>query len=320
MKNLSRRRFLKDSAVALGGVALSGFSDSSQLSRPSRQAPYLKDSTAINKVIVLGFDGMEPALVRKFVGEGALPTFKNLMDRWHFGSLQTTMPPQSPVAWSSFITGTNPGGHGIFDFIHRDPKLFSPYLSTSRSYPSKSNIKLGKWSLPIDGGRVESLRFGKPLWDLLSDNDIPSLFYRLPGDFPVRVGGWRSISGMGTPDVMGGYGTSHYFTEIPFPDAEKITSARIVVINLIDHLAKVTIRGPQNSFRQDKVYTEVDLLIKRDPSAPTIKLEVGGHTVILKEGEWSNWVPLDFEFFPLIASGSGIVRLDRKSTRLNSSH
>ena len=74
-------------------------------------------------------DGMDPNLLRRWMAEGELPTFKKLAENGQFGKLATTMPPQSPVAWSSFITGTDPGGNGIYDFIHRDPKEFLPYLS-----------------------------------------------------------------------------------------------------------------------------------------------------------------------------------------------
>ena len=56
-----------------------------------------------------------------------MPNFARLAARGSFAPLGTTIPPQSPVAWSTFITGLDPGGHGIFDFIHRDPETLTPY-------------------------------------------------------------------------------------------------------------------------------------------------------------------------------------------------
>ncbi len=73
------------------------------------------------KILLLGFDGMDPVLLDKYMKGDMLPNFKLLKEKGDFKPLVTSMPPQSPVAWSNFITGMNPGGHGIFDFIARDP-------------------------------------------------------------------------------------------------------------------------------------------------------------------------------------------------------
>src|ERR1051325_1093601 len=62
------------------------------------------------KVMVLGIDGMDPKLLQSFVDQGQMPNFKALMAEGDFRPLQTTMPPQSPVAWSTFMTGMDPGG------------------------------------------------------------------------------------------------------------------------------------------------------------------------------------------------------------------
>jgi predicted AlkP superfamily phosphohydrolase/phosphomutase len=112
----------------------------------------------------------------------------------------------APVnAWASFITGSNPGGHAIFDFIHRDPATFLPYLSTSRSYPSESAINVGKWSLPLGSGRVDLLRKGPALWEPFEEHDIPATIYQVPANFPViGKGKTKALSGMGTPDLLGG--------------------------------------------------------------------------------------------------------------------
>ena len=141
--------------------------------------PYLSNPKLSTKVAVIGVDGMDPMLVRKFIAQGKLPTFEKLMRQGFFGPLATTNPPQSPVAWSSFISGCNPGGHGIYDFIHRDPKSFTPHLSTSRSFGSQRTVDIGKWSIPLSGGEVKLLRRGVPFWSVLEDNDIPASLVKL---------------------------------------------------------------------------------------------------------------------------------------------
>ena len=80
------------------------------------------------RVIVLGVDGMDYDLVRDLIARGRLPHFAQLAQSGAFAPLRTTIPPQSPVAWSTFITGLDPGRTGIFDFIHRDPKTMVPFL------------------------------------------------------------------------------------------------------------------------------------------------------------------------------------------------
>ena len=81
------------------------------------------------RVIILGFDGMDPKLTEQWMEEGLLPNFKKLRETGDFKPLRTSIPPQSPVAWAEFVTGLNPGGHNIYDFIARDPSTYLPYLS-----------------------------------------------------------------------------------------------------------------------------------------------------------------------------------------------
>src|SRR5258707_15059448 len=88
-------------------------------------------SASGKKLIILGIDGMDPDLLTKFMTEGKMPNFARLAQQGSFRKLTNSIPPQSPVAWSNLITGMNAGGHGIFYFIHRDPKTFQLYFLTS---------------------------------------------------------------------------------------------------------------------------------------------------------------------------------------------
>jgi len=115
-------------------------------------------SDTSKKLIVLAFDGMDPTILNGLIREGKLTNFERLMKTGDFKPLRTSVPPQSPVAWSSFITGMNPGGHGIFDFIHRDPDTMFPYLSTSKTLPPAKTITIGEWIIPLSSGKVKLLR------------------------------------------------------------------------------------------------------------------------------------------------------------------
>ncbi|MDZ4786662.1 MAG: alkaline phosphatase family protein [bacterium] len=319
MPKISRRKFLSTSATLATAAALSGFGGRiiSKGNAPLN-GPFFRNPNLARKAIVLGMDGLDPNLVKRFVAEGRMPTFKKLMERGHFGELQTTMPPQSPVAWASFITGSNPGSHGIYDFIHRDPTTFTPFLSTSRSYPSDSKFDIGSWSIPLGSGRVDLLRKGAALWEPFEAHDIPATIYQIPANFPViGKGKTKAISGMGTPDMLGGYGISTYYTDTTVEGSEKFTSVRVMKVRPNNHRIETKISGPKNVFRNDKSNAEVDFIIRRDPYENVLKLEIQGQTIILKQGEWSDWVQVKFEFIPYFASAPGAVRFLAKEIHPN---
>ena len=81
-----------------------------------------------HRAIIIGLDGMDPELAKEFMDKGLLPNFCKLMELGTFLPLETTCPPISPVAWSSFSTGTNPARHGIYDFFTRCEELFTKTL------------------------------------------------------------------------------------------------------------------------------------------------------------------------------------------------
>ncbi len=83
------------------------------------------------QVIVIGVDGMDPGFVERHWAD--LPNLSRMRERGSFTRLATTTPPQSPTAWSTFITGLDPAEHGIFDFVHRDPATMQPFLSMAET-------------------------------------------------------------------------------------------------------------------------------------------------------------------------------------------
>src|SRR5262249_32877055 len=150
-------------------------------------------------VIVLGFDGMDYTLTKTLIEAGRMPNFARLAKSGLFQPLETSIPPQSPVAWSNFITGMDAGGHGIFDFIHRDPKTMLPYLSTSRAEPGRS-VRLGRWRIALSPGKVLLLRRGEPFWGALEQRGFETTVVRAPANFPPSRTATHELSGMGTPD------------------------------------------------------------------------------------------------------------------------
>jgi len=78
------------------------------------------------KVVVIGFDGADYQIVEEMLATGDLPNLQKLREMGGFSPLLPTNPPQTPVSWSTFATGINPGRTGIFDFIKRQPGSYLP--------------------------------------------------------------------------------------------------------------------------------------------------------------------------------------------------
>lgn len=205
------------------------------------------------RVVVLGFDGLDYGLTAQMLAAGRLPGLRRLAGDRGVAPLATTVPPQSPVAWSTFITGRDPGAHGIFDFIHRDAATMVPYLSTTRTSGAARALPLGPWQLPLSGGTVELLRRGQPFWEVLEAHGVPTTIIRMPANFPPSGSATRELSGMGTPDVLGTYGTFTFFTSDPYAYAGQTLSGGVVQhVRVQRGVIEGTLEGPDNPFRSAK--------------------------------------------------------------------
>jgi hypothetical protein len=141
------------------------------------------------RVVVLGIDGLDPKILRETIAlfPERMQNFRALIERGGLNELGTTTPPQSPVAWSSFITGLDPGGHGIFDFMHRDKRSRNVVPSTTTGPAEEKSLPL-PWDdaqLPL-GGDARSNRSGKAFWAILAEHGVPADIWRMPANFPVE--------------------------------------------------------------------------------------------------------------------------------------
>jgi predicted AlkP superfamily phosphohydrolase/phosphomutase len=267
------------------------------------------------RVIVLGFDGMDYGLTRELMAQGRMPNFSKLAASGSFSALGTSIPPQSPVAWSSFITGTNAGRHGIFDFIHRDPQTMLPYLSTTKTEPAGHTLTIGSWQFPLSSAHVTLLRDGQPFWDVLEQHGIRTTIIRMPANFPPSGSATHELSGMGTPDLLGTYGTFSYFSSAPGALATgALTGGRVIPVNVVDDVVRGELVGPDNPFRTPARSVRTSFTVYLDARAPAAKIVVGGEERVLTVGEWSDWVPIAFPLMPL-ESLHGICRFYLKQTR-----
>ncbi len=261
------------------------------------------------ELIVLGVDGMDPGFVERHWN--SLPNLASLRDQGHFSRLGTTTPPQSPVAWSTFITGLEPAEHGIFDFVHRDPQTLQPFSSMSRTVDPRWTLPLGPYLLPLSRSRVISLRHGTPFWQLLSEHGIPVSVLRMPTNYPPVAAG-HALAGMGTPDLRGTLGTFSFYTDDPEELSRSVPGGRIIKISLEDGHGVLEVEGPPNTLRKDHAFTSANLLVDVDRDHPVARLQMGDEMAILREGEWSEWMVADFPLIPHLSSVHGIFRVFAK--------
>ena len=260
-------------------------------------------------MIVLGVDGMDPSFVERHWN--SLPNLAALRDRGHFSRLRTTTPPQSPVAWSTFITGLPPAQHGIFDFVHRDLAALRPFPSMSRTEPPRWTIPLGPFTLPLAGSRITSLRHGTPFWQTLAKRGIPVSVIRMPTNYPPVEAGF-ALSGMGTPDVRGTLGTFTFYTDEVEELSRAVSGGRIIKIRLDAGHVSLPIEGPPNPLRKDQAFAAAALVVDVDRDNAAARFKVGDDLVILKQGEWSDWIAADFPLIPHVSSVRGTFRLFAK--------
>jgi predicted AlkP superfamily phosphohydrolase/phosphomutase len=250
--------------------------------------------TSIKKVLVIGLDGFEPTLVDALVAAGQLPALARLREQGGYSRVQTTCPAQTPVAWSTFATGVNPGGHGVFDFIRRDPKMYLPDLALNR-YEQKNAF------LPP---RVVNLRRGTPVWDVLSAAGIQSAIIRCPCTYPPDTPRGRLLSGMGVPDLRGslGTGTFYSFDEVKAQESESV--ARVTREGTAIHCKLL---GPRNP--KTREHFTVDLTLHLEPASRRLTVQSDGQprSLMVEEGRWSDWLRVKFRT-GLLQSVAGMVR------------
>src|SRR5690349_21855696 len=126
----------------------------------------------IKRAVILGFDGMDPELAERFINEGRLPNLAKLRQQGTFKKLRTTFPAISPVAWSTFMTGVNPGKHNIYDFLARDVNSYLPFLSSAEIKGPKRSWKIGKYTIPLGRAQIKGMRKGTPFWHWLGKAGI----------------------------------------------------------------------------------------------------------------------------------------------------
>lgn len=247
----------------------------------------------VKRAVILGFDGMDPELTERFIQEGRLPNLKRLRDQGSFRKLQTTYPAISPVAWSTFMTGVNPGKHNIYDFLARDLSNYLPFLSSAEIRGPKHSLRIGKYTIPLGGPRIRGMRRGIPFWHWLGNSGIFCSVIRVPVTFPPEKFPGVLLSGMCVPDLKGSQGTFCLCTTRKSDAGFREGGVR-VPIERHDLVYRSYVPGPDDPNGHGGELRAAFEVVADKKDKQQARFTVGSERFTLKVGEYSDWIPVKF--------------------------
>lgn len=261
-----------------------------------------------NRVVVVGLDGLDPIRVRRLMAEGRLPNFQELAETGTLSDLATTLPPISPVAWSSFQTGVNPGKHNIYDFLNRNLRTYLPELSSVRINESDATGWRKWWS---SSSTIRLLRKSQPFWKILGDHGVFSTILRVPITFPPERFFGLSLSAMCTPDLRGTQGSFTLFTT-DRDEANATEGGLRIAVSRDGTRIEASLPGPPRPGRQAAHDYQAQLRIDIHEERQQIELRVGNERVALPLRRESSWIRVPFRV-GLLSRVSGLCKFRLES-------
>ena len=231
------------------------------------------------RTIITGFDSFDPGTFERLLEQGKMPNLGKYASASGYSRLEVCSPPQTEVSWTSIATGVDPGSHGIFDFVHRDPASYIPYVSL---LPTRQSA-LGEQFMPP--------YTTKTLFHEAADMGFPSTALWWPALFPARpelpVG---TIPGLGTPDIRGQLGVGTLMTSEP---SEKKKTQVLKLESAGRGKFSGALEGPKTKTKDGikPILLSVTVDVLDETSA---RFTIGKQTLDLKLGQWSPILELQF--------------------------
>jgi len=213
--------------------------------------------------------------------------------------LGTTTPPQSPVAWSSFATCKNPGGHGIYDYLRRNPETFLLIAGVSET---KRPVLAADGSVERPATTV-SFRKGRTFWSVADEQGVRSKVFNVPYMTPPdNLMHGTMLSGTGVSDIRRTDSISFGISD-KYSAQEDRAGGVLLPLKFDGNVAELGIPGHARVQRtaidaDDKKYIEVPVRIVADRTNGKVGIDVAGKSVSLQEGEWSPWIESEFQVTP----------------------
>ncbi len=248
------------------------------------------------RVLLIGFDGMDYNLFRRFQKEGhKFPHFEKLAKEGTFSPLWSTEPPISPVAWSTFTTGVNPGKHNIFDFLTTDRATYMPKMAGSDIIPPRRTLRVGGWEFPLGSPKIELKRKSQSFWKIVGSKGIYASVLRMPFTFPPEKFYGSMLAGLGTPDLRGTQGSFSFYSDGAGENFDISDGVFEPLKPLGDGRFSGKIKGPGHPFRKGNPPLEIPFTLALDREAQRVEIAVGKEKVTLEKNRLSRWVKLEFK-------------------------
>jgi predicted AlkP superfamily phosphohydrolase/phosphomutase len=234
------------------------------------------------RTLILGFDSFDPTIYKSLVSQGKLPNLQKLAAMGGYSPFRVSNPPQTEVSWTSIATGADPGEHGIFDFVHRDPATYAPFVSI---LVTKKGALGTQFVRPYNAHTIfeEAVDQGYPataLW-------WPAMFPSSP-DSAVNV-----LPGLGTPDIRGQLGVGMAFSSEnkPLPETAKtkfghLTGQRSNLLGYLD--------GPFIKDKGAMVPSKAEFSLETKTDGKTL-LKINNQSIEMELGKWSPVVEVKFK-------------------------
>src|SRR5512140_3869739 len=232
------------------------------------------------RTIIVGFDSFSPDVFEPLQQAGKMPNLSRFVEQGGYSRLEVCSPPQTEVSWTSIATGVDPGSHGIFDFVHRDPQTYMPYVSL---LPTKQSVVGEQFLHPYST---------KTLFQEAADMGYPATALWWPALFPARPElAVATIPGLGTPDIRGQLGVGTYMTTEP-AKMQKVKVAPLEPAGNRKYSA--ILEGPTGRTKEGMrpIVLPVTVEVQDDECA---MLSVGAQKLKLTLGVWSPIIELKFQ-------------------------
>jgi predicted AlkP superfamily phosphohydrolase/phosphomutase len=235
------------------------------------------------KTIIVGFDAFEPKRFERLAEKGRLPNLGKYLERGGYARFEVANPPQSEVSWTSIATGQNPGKHGLFDFVHRNPANYTLHVSL---LPTERKM-LGVHFVPPHEAST--------LFDYAVGKGYPATSLWWPATFPARLASpVRTLPGLGAPDILGRLGVgTFYSTDISLSDGDFKSN--------IAHLEQVgkgryrgALMGPMQKKGSQTQQASIDFQLElQDENGANLRIDK--ENIPLMKGHWSTILGISFK-------------------------
>lgn len=241
---------------------------------------------------IIGLDAFDPQKFERLYNQGRLPNLGRLADEAGYATLRVSDPPQSEISWTSIATGLNPGGHGIFDFVHRDPLSYTLVPSL---LPTKRTALGINFVSPYNA---------RTIFEQATHDGYPATAFWWPATFPARLDlPVHNIPGLGTPDIQGRLGLGSAFSaDLPAHNPKHKTPVEQLRKQGNGRYSGVLL-GPRLKGGNAELPFQLDILDEHRAC-----MSIGKQSITLSLGVWSPILEVSFKV-GFLSSVKAITRI-----------